>query len=636
MPCPPQVPISIIPPVASGQGPLVWQNGNQITRLTKPLNPSWLVYDGSQTRWGDGSSQAPVLLPALQEVDANLIQYNIGTLANGQLAKTAGLPTTIANDLSGGAAGQLAIQIAPNSTSFIYPNNVDVTATGSTTPRTLANRFAETVNVLDYGADPTGNVDSTSAIQSAINKVQTIGQGAVYFPKGTYIANSSLSISSNNVFLIGECVSGTFLYTFKISGDFITFSGSTSTPISGLGVSDMTIIGGAQNQSSGALVKMTNCNNICFSNVNITDYFGCLHLESVTAALFSNTTLRSDNNFTSIMIGSYLLKVSKAIGGVVSSEIHFTNVDWRGERAAGSNFLDYGVILNCFDGVWFNGGHIGFCNSAAILIQPQDTTAQITALFTNNTYIDSIPNGRGVYIKEISGYTGEQGSHALGFSNIYNCNRGVEVDCFTTNPFTVSISQAYYINLDAVLILKGDNITVNLESAYQINIAGTGGSGIVIGGTGTGYNLNVSVEKTGVYTPAYGVYLSGTVDEVSITGRFKGTTSDIKNDSTGRNIRIGNVVTDKMMSSVAANGSGVLAIPLSQNAVFLNGPTNVTSIDSKSAWVGRTLSIISNASVSVIDGNNLKLTGNWVSSASSTLSLVCDGINWYEVSRSTN
>ena len=75
MPCPPQVPISIIPPVSAGQGPLVWQNGSQITRLNKPLNPSWLVYDGSQTRWGDGSAQAPVYLPNIQQVDASNISY---------------------------------------------------------------------------------------------------------------------------------------------------------------------------------------------------------------------------------------------------------------------------------------------------------------------------------------------------------------------------------------------------------------------------------------------------------------------------------------------------------------------------------------------------------------------------------
>lgn len=41
------------------------------------------------------------------------------------------------------------------------------------------------INALDYGADPTGVEDSTSAIQSAINYVKTNG-GKLYIPTGTY------------------------------------------------------------------------------------------------------------------------------------------------------------------------------------------------------------------------------------------------------------------------------------------------------------------------------------------------------------------------------------------------------------------------------------------------------------------
>lgn len=43
-----------------------------------------------------------------------------------------------------------------------------VLASGSTTARTLSNRFADEINVLDYGADPTGVNDSWLAIQRAI------------------------------------------------------------------------------------------------------------------------------------------------------------------------------------------------------------------------------------------------------------------------------------------------------------------------------------------------------------------------------------------------------------------------------------------------------------------------------------
>jgi hypothetical protein len=84
MTCPPQVPISIIPPVSQGQGPLVWQNGSQIARLNSPISPAVIVYDGSVTRWGDGSANSPIRLPAVQQV-GNTPQYVVGTDSSGTI-----------------------------------------------------------------------------------------------------------------------------------------------------------------------------------------------------------------------------------------------------------------------------------------------------------------------------------------------------------------------------------------------------------------------------------------------------------------------------------------------------------------------------------------------------------------------
>ena len=59
-------------------------------------------------------------------------------------------------------------------------SNSTAIATGSTTARSLANRFADVVNVKDFGADPTGTVDSTVAFQNFVNA------GGGYIPTGTY------------------------------------------------------------------------------------------------------------------------------------------------------------------------------------------------------------------------------------------------------------------------------------------------------------------------------------------------------------------------------------------------------------------------------------------------------------------
>jgi len=51
------------------------------------------------------------------------------------------------------------------------------------------------INVVMYGADPTGSADSLSAIQAAIDAVGTSGH--VYFPKGTYKITNAIRIGSN-------------------------------------------------------------------------------------------------------------------------------------------------------------------------------------------------------------------------------------------------------------------------------------------------------------------------------------------------------------------------------------------------------------------------------------------------------
>jgi hypothetical protein len=58
------------------------------------------------------------------------------------------------------------------------------------------------VNVLDFGADPTGSIDSTTAIQAAITYSTSINK-AVFLPGGTYKTNLTLTMSGNNS-LIGE------------------------------------------------------------------------------------------------------------------------------------------------------------------------------------------------------------------------------------------------------------------------------------------------------------------------------------------------------------------------------------------------------------------------------------------------
>lgn len=72
-----------------------------------------------------------------------------------------------------------------------------VIAEGSDVPRMLKDRFADVVNVKDFGAKGDGVTDDTEAIQAAFKSIQTTG-GTVLFPaKGTYCISDEVQIGGN-------------------------------------------------------------------------------------------------------------------------------------------------------------------------------------------------------------------------------------------------------------------------------------------------------------------------------------------------------------------------------------------------------------------------------------------------------
>lgn len=117
----------------------------------------------------------------------------------------------LANELAG-IVGNGRINPAKLSSGTL-PSGITATATGSATARTLANRFADVVNVRDFGAIGNNIADDTAAIQAAINSIQgtqPTGGGVVYFPKGIYRTSSPISVYSD-VHLKGDGHTQTYI-----------------------------------------------------------------------------------------------------------------------------------------------------------------------------------------------------------------------------------------------------------------------------------------------------------------------------------------------------------------------------------------------------------------------------------------
>lgn len=95
------------------------------------------------------------------------------------------------------------------------------------------------VNVLDYGADPTGATDSTSAINAAI-----AAGNHIYFPSGTYDYSGTLNIPGGKI-VEGSAVSDTGINFTDATVDAIEFYGSN------LVLKNITVTGGFRGLRAG-------------------------------------------------------------------------------------------------------------------------------------------------------------------------------------------------------------------------------------------------------------------------------------------------------------------------------------------------------------------------------------------------
>lgn len=91
-------------------------------------------------------------------------------------------------------------------------SSTSVTADGTTQSRTLAVRFSDTYNVLDFGALGNNVADDTDAIQRALNAMHNDSPrfgGILFFPKGYYRINAKLYTAVKSTRIMGENMEGT-------------------------------------------------------------------------------------------------------------------------------------------------------------------------------------------------------------------------------------------------------------------------------------------------------------------------------------------------------------------------------------------------------------------------------------------
>ena len=143
-----------------------------------------------------------------------------------------------------------------------------VKSTSSTTARSLANRFADVVNVKDFGAVGNGVADDTAAIQAAVNSITS--SGTVVFPSGNYYITNAITVTNKSISFIGASSASTKITLFNLSssGAFVFTSNNNETAFS---VSGFTFLAKSNNAGIAISSTFTVSSNVDYRTLNVND-----------------------------------------------------------------------------------------------------------------------------------------------------------------------------------------------------------------------------------------------------------------------------------------------------------------------------------------------------------------------------
>lgn len=133
-------------------------------------------------------------------------------------------------------------------------------------------------DVRHFGAVGDGATDDSAAIQAAIDAVEALGGGTVYFPFGNYLILTGLTVNKP-VLLAGAGRGDSAIVAASLASTRITYNGAVdgsamirfvhgtaSTILYGGGVRDMLLEGSAR---AGTAVRLSSTNNVHLDNLTI-------------------------------------------------------------------------------------------------------------------------------------------------------------------------------------------------------------------------------------------------------------------------------------------------------------------------------------------------------------------------------
>lgn len=378
-------------------------------------------------------------------------------------------------------------------------NTDSVVATGSTQPRSLSDRFADTVNVKDFGAVGDGTTDDTAAIQAAI----TASTGKILdFSSLTYVITNPLN-------LVGGCKlrNGTLNFTnsscLRAVQSFSREDNLTSN--SNLG-SNIVTIADTSAYSVGNIIKIFSSNvwsNDGTDTVTSGEMTEVLEVTNgttlkVVAALNDNykTTDSAkvalvDSSITNIEISAMTLKGTSSTGTQNAIVISKTN-NIKVSDCIITNSGNSGVYLLDVYNFTVTNNTLNNCANASQGYGVVSLGACRQGLVSDNTMTACR-----------TGYT-HGGTSGVGYNIVASGN--TVLGCFTAGINSKSSSDGMVVSGNSV---EGTNDSNGLGDGIRLR-----GRNAVITG-----NIITNCYRYSIYTPLYGA-VDTTYSSVNVTGNL--------------------------------------------------------------------------------------------------------------------
>jgi hypothetical protein len=204
-------------------------------------------------------------------------------------------------------------------------------ATGSTTARSLANRFADVVNVKDFGAVGDGVTDDTDAIQAAINYASTSKKRNVKIQSdGVYLIDSANIVIPDYITIFSDVTCLTYPVGYGVGNVYNTSPTFIINPLYSIQVSGI-----------GVTIK-----GISFLRKGWARAANSIEAAAIIAAM-SGTAITTNKDDTTIK-DCFIAGFQYAIYGDTCGRYLFENV--KGDNINGiytKQVYDVGRIVNC-------------------------------------------------------------------------------------------------------------------------------------------------------------------------------------------------------------------------------------------------------------------------------------------------